>query len=300
MNIRNIDEESILLSSGEIASRDETWTNPHAEVPTSLKAMFQSIWQNKSLVVQISKLEIVARYKGSMLGILWAFGTPLLMLAVYTFAFSVVFQAKWGDIGGGKGAFAMVLFTGMIIHALLAEMLIRSPLFIVTNSNYVKKVVFPLEILPVAGIITALFQITVSTIVLLAGIFLTFGTLHWTILLFPLVVLPFAVLSLGIGWLLASLGVFLRDIGQIMGVVSTVLLFLAPIFYPLRAIPEKYQFIILSNPLTFIVEQARAVLILGRLPDWLGLVIYLCVAMLVAWGGFAWFQKTRKGFADVL
>jgi lipopolysaccharide transport system permease protein len=189
---------------------------------------------------------------------------------------------------------------GLIVHGLLAEVLNRAPSLIISNVNYVKKVIFPLDVLPAISLIAALFHSIVSIIVLLVASAAINFYLPWTVALLPVVVLPLIVLIVGLSWILASLGVFIRDIGQTIGIITTVMLFLAPVFYPLSAIPEKYQPYILANPLTFIIEQSREVLIYGHLPNWSGLGIYMLIAIGIAWAGYAWFQKTRKGFADVL
>jgi lipopolysaccharide transport system permease protein len=264
-------------------------------------ALGKSLLRNRQLILQMTKREVVGRYKGSALGLVWSFLNPVFMLAVYTFVFSVVFKARWG-VGGeeSKTQFAVVLFVGMIVHGLFAEVLNRAPGLILSNVNYVKKVVFPLEILPVVSMGAALFHSLISLGVLLIAFVLFNGYLHWTAVLAPLVVLPLVILTLGLAWMLASLGVFLRDVGQTIGIITTVMLFLAPVFYPVTALPEEMRPWILANPLTFIIEQARDVLIWGRLPDWLGLGVYTLVATVIAWAGHAWFQKTRKGFADVL
>ena len=278
-----------------------TAINPHAAQPTSLGALAKSLWRNRQLIVQMTRREVAGRYKGSVLGLAWSFFNPVFMLAVYTFVFSVVFKARWG--GGGeesKTQFAVVLFVGMIVHGLFAEVLNRAPGLILSNVNYVKKVVFPLEILPVVSMGAALFHSFISLGVLLITFVLFNGYLHWTAVLAPLVLLPLAILTLGLAWMLASLGVFLRDVGHTIGVITTVMLFLAPVFYPITALPEEIRPWIMGNPLTFIIGQAREVLIWGRLPDWLGLGVYTLVATVVAGAGYAWFQKTRKGFADVL
>jgi len=278
-----------------------TAINPHAAQPTSLVALARSLWRNRQLIVQMTKRDVVGRYKGSALGLVWSFLTPVFMLAVYTFVFSVVFKARWG-VGGeeSKTQFAVVLFVGMIVHGLFAEVLNRAPGLILSNVNYVKKVVFPLEILPVVSMGVALFHSLISLGALLIAFVLFNGYLHWTAVLAPLVLLPLAILTLGLAWMLASLGVFLRDVGHTIGVITTVMLFLAPVFYPITALPEEIRPWIMGNPLTFIIGQAREVLIWGRLPDWLGLGVYTLVATVVAGAGYAWFQKTRKGFADVL
>ena len=278
-----------------------TAIDPHQAQPTSLVALIESLLRNRQLIVQMTRREVAGRYKGSVLGLAWSFLTPILMLAVYTFVFSVVFKARWGTDGDeSKTQFALVLFVGMIVHGLFAEVLNRAPGLILSNVNYVKKVVFPLDVLPVIAMGAALFHASISLAVLLIAFALFNGYLHWTVIFIPVVLLPLVILTLGVAWILASLGVFLRDVGQTVGIITTVMLFLAPIFYPVTALPEEVRPLIMANPLTFIIEEARGVVILGRMPEWTGLGIYTLAATAVAWAGFAWFQKTRKGFADVL
>ncbi len=275
--------------------------NPHAAQPTSLSAMGVSLWRHRRLIAQLTRREVVGRYRGSLLGLLWSFLNPVLMLMVYTFVFAVVFKARWGvSTDETKAQFGVVLFSGLIVHGILAEVLNSTPGLMLSNINYVKKVVFPLEVLPVVRMGVALFHGLVSLLVLLIAIVVFHGQLHETLFLTPLVFLPLVILTMGFAWLLASLGVFVRDIGQGVGIITTVLLFLSPVCYPLTALPEHYRVWIMWNPLTFIIEQAREVLIWGRMPDWLGLSVYTLIAIIVAWAGFFWFQKTRKGFADVL
>lgn len=276
--------------------------NPHAAQPVSIAALVRSLWRNRQLIAQMTTREVAGRYKGSALGLAWSFFNPVLMLIVYTFVFSEVFKARWGGSGGdeSKTQFAVVLFVGLIVMGLFTEVLNRAPGLILSNVNYVKKVVFPIEILPVIAMGTALFHSLISLCVLLAAFTLFNGYLHWTVVFFPLVFFPLIVLSLGFTWMLASLGVFLRDVGQTIGIITTVLMFLSPVFYPVTAVPERFRPIIMANPLTFIIEQAREVLIWGHLPNWIGLGIYSLVAVVVGWMGYVWFQKTRKGFADVL
>ena len=279
-----------------------TAINPHAAQPTSLAALGKSLWRNRQLIVQMTKREVVGRYKGSAFGLAWSFFNPVFMLVVYTFVFSEIFKSRWGGVGGddNKTQFALVLFVGMIVLSLFSEVLNRSTSLILGNINYVKKVVFPIEILPVITTAAALFHSLISLGVLLAAFALFNGYLHWTAVLTPFVLLPLVILALGLAWILASLGVFLRDIGQTIGIITTVLMFLSPVFYPVNAVPEQFRVFIMANPLTFIIEQAREVLIWGHWPDWTGLIIYTMVATAVAWIGYAWFQKTRKGFADVI
>jgi lipopolysaccharide transport system permease protein len=276
--------------------------DPHAAQPISILALGKSLIRNRQLILQMIKREVIGRYKGSAMGLAWSFFNPLFMLAVYTFVFSEVFQARWGTIGdaNSKTQFALVLFVGMIVLGLFSEVLNRAPGLILSNVNYVKKVIFPLEILPVVAMGAALFHSFISLSVLLTAFAIFNGYLHWTAVYIPLVLLPLVILTLGLAWILASLGVFIRDVGQTIGLLTTVLMFISPVLYPISAVPESFRIYIMANPLTFIIEQAREVLIWGHPPDWAGLGIYTVVATTVAWLGYAWFQKTRKGFADVL
>ena len=276
--------------------------NPHVSQPTSAASLVRSLWRNRQLIVQMTKREVIGRYKGSFMGIAWSFFNPVFMLVVYTFVFSEIFKSRWGGVGGddSKTQFAVVLFVGMIVLSLFSEVLNRAPGLVLSNVNYVKKVVFPIEILPVIAMGAALFHSIISLGVLLTAFALFNGYLHWTAIFTPVVLLPLVILTLGLAWMLASLGVFLRDVGQTIGIITTVLMFLSPVFYPVAAVPERFRPFIMANPLTFIIEQAREVLIWGRSPDWSGLGIYTLAAAAVAWAGYAWFQKTRRGFADVL
>jgi lipopolysaccharide transport system permease protein len=275
--------------------------NPHASLSVSLFALAKSLLHNRKLILQMTKREVAGRYKGSIIGLTWAFFNPAFMLIVYTFVFSVIFKSRWGvESEGAKTQFALVLFVGMMVHGLLAEVLNRAPSLIVSNVNYVKKVVFPLEILPVIAMGAALFHSAISLGVLLAAFALFNGYLHWTVVLLPLVLLPLVIFTLGIAWILSSLGAFLRDVSQTIGIFTMVLMFLSPVFYPVAAVPEEFRPWLMANPLTFIIEQSREVLIFGREPDWVGLGLYTMVAIAAAWVGYGWFQKTRKGFADVI
>lgn len=275
--------------------------NPHAQQPLSPAALVSSLWRNRQLIVQMTKREVIGRYKGSIFGLLWSFLYPVFMLSVYTFVFSVVFKARWGVAQDeARTQFAVVLFAGLIVHGLFAEVLNRAPGLILSNINYVKKVVFPLEILPAIAMGAALFHSLVSILVLLIAFVVFNGYLHWTIVFIPIVLLPLVIVTMGLAWIFSSLGVFIRDIGQTMTVATMAILFLSPVFFPVTALPEKFRTLILLNPLTFIIEQTREVVIWGRFPDWIGLGWYTLAASLLACIGYAWFQKTRKGFADVL
>ena len=223
------------------------------------------------------------------MGLAWSFFNPVFMLVVYTFIFSEVFKARWGiDRFGGddnKIQFAVVIFVGMIVLSLVSDALNRAPGLIRSNVNYVKKVVFPIEILPVVAIGAAFFHSLISLSVLLAALVLFNGYLYWTVVFIPLILLPLLILSIGLSWILAALGVFLRDVEQVTGVITRMLLFLSPVFYQVSAVPEKFRPFIMANPLTFIIEQAREVLLWGHLPNLLGLSIYTLAAITMAWVG---------------
>jgi len=259
-----------------------------------------SAWRNRDLIAQMTRREVMGRYRGSILGIAWSFFNPLLMLGVYTFVFSVIFKARWQAGSDSKTEFAIVLFAGMIVFNILSECVNRAPGLVLSNPNYVKKVVFPLEIMPWIILGAALFHALVSLGVLLLFSLAANHTIQWTLIFLPVVILPLLLLVLGLSWLLSSLGVYLRDIGQSIGIFTTALMFVSPVFYPITALPVEFRQLAMANPLAFTIEQSRSVLIWGQTPDWMGLLVQLAFSALGAWLGFAWFQKARKGFADVL
>lgn len=258
-------------------------------------------WQHRTLIYQFAKREILGRYRGSLLGIGWSFVTPLMMLAVYTFVFVGVFKARWpGAESAGGGEFALQIFAGLLAFNFFSEVLNRAPRLILDQPNLVKKVVFPLEILPWVSVLSGIFHLLLSTCVLVIGAFLVRGEISFSLIALPLVLLPFTLLLLGLSWLLAALGVFVRDIGQMMGLLLNLLMFLSPIFYSLNSLPPKMRFLMLANPMTLIIEEIRATVLAGLWPDWMALALYGFLSLGVAAVGAAFFGMTRKGFADVL
>ena len=256
--------------------------------------------ENADLIIQLTKRDILSRYRGSFLGLIWTFLNPLLLLLIYTFVFSVVFKAKFGLSGETGVDFAIILFSGLILHQFLAECAIQSMALVVGNPTYVTKVVFPLEILSVVSVLSSLFNAFISLVILLLAFLAVRHFVNWTVVFLPIVLLPFVVLGLGVSWLLSSLSVYIRDLGQVVGFVVMLLLFVSPIFYPVSALPPALHAPVMLNPLTFIIGQVREVVIFGRLPHWSGLGLYTSFSLAAVWLGYAWFQKTRKGFADVL
>ncbi len=263
--------------------------------------VFACAWRHRSLLRQLVVREVVGRYRGSIMGLVWPFLSPALMLVMYTFVFGVVVRAKWPQ--GDRLTtvdFSLVLFAALIVHGLFSDCVTRAPALIVSNPNFVKKVVFPLELLPWTALAAALFQALVSILILLAAMLVLNRYISWTIALLPIVLIPLLLVTVGLSWFLAGLGVFVRDIGQVMGIVSTGLLFMSPAFFPIEQIPESLRLLVHLNPLTLPIDQVRQVVIWGTMPDWSAFGLWLLVSLAIAWLGYWWFQRTRVGFADVL
>ena len=262
--------------------------------------MFATLWRHRQTIKAMARHEVLTRYRDSLFGLIWSFLNPLLTLVVFTFVFSVIFQARWGGGTGSKTEFALVLFAGLLVFNLFSEYINRAPSLILSNPNYVKKVIFPIEILPMVSLLSALFHASISLVVWLLAYTLFFGIPHLTALYLPIIILPFCLFLMGLSWALSALAVFLRDVSQLIGLLTTALMFLSPILYPVDAFPETYRYILYLNPLTVIVEQFREVLFWGRSPDFYVLGIYSVFAFSVAYLGFKAFQNMREGFSDVL
>ena len=258
-------------------------------------------WRHRDLLVQMTRRSVEQRYRGSALGLVWSFVQPLMMLCVYTFVFSVVFKARWGvDTDGGRGSFAVIMFCGMAMYNLFSESTSASCGCITGNPNLVKKVIFPLEILPLSQVLSTFILGIPWFMLLFVGSWLILGFVGWTMLLLPLVMLPLVVFSLGVSYFVAAFGVFVRDTQYVIGVVLQVLFFATPIFYPISAVPERFQLLLRLNPLTIYIEQARKVFLMGQMPDWIFLGVGLLVSIVVLQLGYFFFRRTKRGFADVL
>lgn len=263
---------------------------------------FMVLYQHRYLILQMTKREIAGRYRGSALGLAWSFLQPLLMLAVYTFVFSVVFRARWGNstLPESRVDFALTLFSGMVIFNLFAEIINLAPGLVISNVNYVKKVIFPLEILSIVSIGSALFHALVSLLALLLAQLLLKGFFPWTVVYLPFIVLPLLIAGLGLSWFLAALTVYVRDMAQLTGVLTTVLMFVSAVFFPISALPERYQIYLQLNPVAALVNEGRNAIIFSQPPNWMLLGFALLLGIVLAAAGYWWFQKARKGFADVL
>ena len=268
---------------------------------TSFAHVLRHPWRHWSLIRILTWREISGRYRGSLFGSFWSLLTPLLVLGVYTLVFGVILPSRWpGAEGQGIGMFALRLLAGMVVHGLFGEALGRAPTLVTSQPNYVTKVVFPLEVLGWVALLTGAFHAVMALVVLvvLDGVF---GTgFSWTMLALPLVLIPYALLLLGLAWLVSALGVFLRDLTQMVGPLVMVCMFLGPVFYPREAMPAAAQQWLVLNPITVPVEQVRRVLFEAQWPQWYVVAQYSLIAVAVYLFGLWAFSRLKKGFADVL
>lgn len=264
-------------------------------------AMLSTIWTHRRVILRMAGRELESRFKGSRLGFLWVILQPLLMLGVYTFAFGVVFQARWGqESSGSPWEYALFLFTGLLIFNVFAEVVSRAPSLMLENTSYIKNMVFPIEILPVVSLLVALFNFAVGAVVLMILFVVQRGLPPLTVVLFWIPLVPLSLFSLGLAWFFSALGVYLRDLRQLIAIIIPALMFLSPLFYPISILPETIRPYIMLNPLAAIIETMRELVFYGRLPDPALYLIGLAGSAVIAWMGFIWFMKTRKGFADVI
>jgi lipopolysaccharide transport system permease protein len=256
---------------------------------------------HRYLLRQLVRKNVASAYQGSMGGVAWILIRPLLMLSIFTFVFGGVYRARFFQGSGGASfEFGLILFVGLTVFNVLAETLTNAAGVIVGNANFVKKVVFPLDVLVVAQLGSSLVQMGMSTLVIVIARLFFQPAVGAAALSIPLVLLPFLMLTLGISWFLASLGVFIRDLQQVLPLIVTMLMFLSPLFYPVSAVPAVLRPTLRLNPLTFPVESVRNALFLNLWPDAKELIAYFVLSTLLMWLGWVWFEKTRKGFADVL
>jgi lipopolysaccharide transport system permease protein len=268
----------------------------HSVSPTTY---ISTVIRHREVIARLVGREFALRFRGSFLGVLWAIMTPVLTVIVYAFVFGVIFKSKWGD-ATSKSNFVSILMLGIIVHGIFAESIGRAPSLILGHVNYVKKVIFPIEVLPVMAVIGVLMNAAIGIVIVVALNLIISHEVQVTIVFLPLILLPYLVLITGFVLFLSSIGVYLRDLSHIVGFFMMVALFMTPIFYPISAVPEPFRQFLYLNPLTFTVEQARAVTLFGELPNWTGLAIYSVIAVISAWIGLFWFQRTRNGFADVI
>ena len=262
-----------------------------------------AIHRNRTLILRLARRETEARFRGSFLGIVWVAIVPVTMLLVYSVVFGSILKSSWRAPEGnevGQFSFPMLLFIGLTIFGILAETINRSPSLIMENPSYVKKVSFPLEILPVVALLSTLINAGISFLIFMIFYLFLYGLPPYTIVYLPFVILPFIILCLGISYFLASLGVFLRDLKHITGPLTTVILFLSPVFYSAQTLPEQYRYLLYINPITPFVNQARDVIFWGTPPGIVEWTATLAVSLLAYLLGVTWFSRTYKAFADVI
>lgn len=269
---------------------------------TAHRSIWRPLWQLPSkaeLIFSFAKRELLGRYKGSALGIAWAILTPVVMIAIFTFIFAGIFGARFG-INHSHWDYALYLFCGFLPWSMFQESVQQSANTIVTHSNLVKRVVFPLETLPAAQVFAALGNQLFATVALLIATIIVRQRLEITALWLPVVLIPQLLFTLGAAWLIASLGVYLRDIAQGITLLLMAWMYLTPIIYPESIVPDRFRAPIEWNPFTSLVRSYRHIFLDGVAPDWRGLAYFSAVAVVIFVFGYWWFARTRKGFADVV
>ncbi len=269
------------------------------------QAPWTVLWKNRTLLFQLCQRDINARYKGASLGLAWSILLPLMMLAIYAFVFGEIFKSRWGNLPAPQTwserlSFALILYAGLIVFNWFAECLSKSPTMILNNANFVKRVVFPLDILPVIPVVIGAFHFSMSFVVLMVFTVLSPMAFSFYWLMVPMLLIPFVLCLIGIAWFLASLGVYFRDMEQVMPVLTSALMFLSPVFYSIEVLPAFFRRWLMANPLTFIIEALRNLLFWQTLPNKIEIALLYLMAVIVFYLGFLSFKTLRKGFADVL
>jgi lipopolysaccharide transport system permease protein len=268
-----------------------------------LLAPYLNLWRHRRLAVELTRQQISARYSGAFLGLFWTVLLPLLYLSVFTFVFTVIFPRHWPVEQGqeiGRAGFALLIFTGLIVFWLFSDCTNAAPELLRKNENYVKNVVFPIDILAWANLGEALFHTCIRVLLLALAVVVLQGHVVWTSLFLPFVWLPFILIILGISWILARFGVFVRDLGLVIGPLMIAALFLSAVFYSTNSIPLPYRDIFLLNPIAFTIEQTRNVLVWGLPPNWLALVGFGLGGLVLVWLGWQLFTRARGKYSDVL
>jgi len=259
----------------------------------------KSVYIYRNLILQLVKRDIAARYQGALIGASWSLIFPLLSLAVYGFVFGVILKPRWPGVEDSL-QFTLILFSGLLVFNFFSECLSRAPSLMVANANFVKKVVFPIDILIWVPIVAALYHLMLGIIAWLLLCLVVGQGISWTFLLFPFAIIPLVFIVAGFSWFLSALGVYVRDVAQVIGVSMQLLLYLGPIIYPREALPKDFRWVMLINPLTVPVEQFRNVVNFGASLDWLQIAIFWLASLMVFLAGKRFFDKCRHGFADVV
>lgn len=263
------------------------------------RPLLKLLTEHRDLIRSMVQRELSSRYKGSLMGIGWAIISPAVMIVIFTIIFSGIFGARFGNTGGHL-SFAVYLFCGLLPWIAFSEGVQRSTNAMIENINLVKRVVFPVEALPVNIALAAIVTQLLGTIVLLAAFLILEQKFYLTILWLPVLLLIQLIVTLGLGWLMASLGVFIRDMPQINQLILMAWMYLTPIFFPENLVPQNFRALIQWNPIAPLIRSYRNILLEGKMPDWNGLSFTFIFAVICFVFGYWWFQRTKKAFADVL
>lgn len=263
-------------------------------------AFLRTGFDHRSLIARLAWRRIQARYRGSIAGAGWLLLQPAMMLAIYTIVFSMVFEARWGAVLDSSAEFGLFLFSGVLLYSIFSECVNEAPTLMLSNQNYILQIRFPVEVLPWVSLVSAFYLFAMGAVVLLGCHLLLLGAPPLTWLYLPLVLLPVALLTLGVTWFVSAIGVYFRDISQLTVMFTTALLFLSPVFYPASRIPDSFRTLYDANPFAVLLEASKSLLFFGTSPDWTALAATTCVGYAVAWFGHQWFMRTKHGFADVV
>lgn len=268
---------------------------PHFRIPAHMNtaATFH-------LLGQLTRRDLLQKHQGSMFGAIWILLTPLLMLSVFTLVFHGVFGTRWpGTQTQSPIEFALFVFAGLMLFQFVADVITKAPSLVVSQPNYVTKIVFPLWLLPLSSTLSSLFQLLVSTLLLMALLVFTHGC-SWYWLWQPFILLPLVAMVTGFAWGLAALGVYARDTGPVISMLTTLLMFLSPIFFPVASVPEAWRTLFMLNPLAIFIEQTRSVLLLNTAPEIGALIMMYLIGAITVSLGIWIFRKLQLGFADVI
>lgn len=259
-----------------------------------------SLWRHRQLYRRLLNRDILATVRGSVLGLAWVVLIPLILVTIYTFIFGVVLSSTWSAPTSTPLEVPLIFFAGLGLFGFFMEVISRSPAAVRDNDVYVKKVVFPLDMLAWVLVGTSLFKYLINFALLLFFLLLLTGGIPAKVLLVPVLLLPFLIMTLGIAWMFAAIGTYVRDLTHFIQALGPIILFGSPVFYAVQQVPESFRWIYMLNPLSFILESLRSLLFFDTMFSFLGLAVYTLVAIIVYATGFAFFQRLRPGFADVV
>ncbi|MCP5043881.1 MAG: ABC transporter permease [bacterium] len=263
-------------------------------------AFLESGYRHRALISRLAWRRLQTRYRGSVMGAVWLFLQPILLLGIYTLVFSLLFEARWGQTLAGRGEFGLFLFSGVLLYSIFSECVNEAPGLMLKHEPYIVQIRFPIEILPWVSLASSLYLFFFGSAVLLVFHLLVLGVPPASWLILPVVLVPIALFTLGVTWFVSSVGVYFRDLSQLTVMFTTALLFLSPVFYPASRIPESLRTMYDLNPFAVLLEASKHLLFFGDAPNWGGLALVGLVSFVVAVLGHAWFMHSKRGFADVV